>query len=98
MRKLLNNVFPHDSLLICDDGSLFCNRLILGLLFPQTCLQDFSEEVAVILPDTSVVEGREAIQKILWHNENCCITRDAFNVFSDEVCEDPSDVIKEEIN
>jgi len=75
MKKLLTETYFHDSVIICEDGSIPCNRLILGLLFPELKFDESQEEVTILRPGTFASEQSNDIKNILNHDKTCCISR-----------------------
>jgi len=77
MLRLLAEPYFHDSVIVCDDGSIPCNRLILALLFQDLTFDCTEENFTLIIPGTLVSEQINEVKKILSHDKTCCITRDA---------------------
>ena len=71
--KNLNKDAFMDTIIVCQDGVVTHNRLVLGLVFPELCqvpVFDVPQEQTVIMPEHSTSELQNLIQEMFPSEEN----------------------------
>ena len=83
--KNLNKDAFMDTIIVCQDGVVTHNRLVLGLVFPELCqvpVFDVPQEQTVIMPEHSTAELQNLIQE-MFPSEDSPVVEDDDRDFSE---------------